>query len=430
MKPTQHTNVSIIVFSLLIILLSVSTLMIREFVIKRSKDITPDAKSLKSPLIPPDGTTEYADYEPPPFPKDPSKLNVEEGRIYTFAKGDFLYYIKNGNIVKASLKDSKNVSTGVVVDAKDEILAFDVSPDENFIAYSIQLNKDSDDTTFNEANGDNVVVRDLKAVSDLYVYSDSKGENMEVRDIMFSKDSKKLFFSSNSIMSYDFQTKSLKKYLTKEKNGFCSIYFLNDVSWDNRNLLVRNACYEGSSQLVLDLVSGKTVGKFENGYVGGGDWALGFITNTLILGYDNVNYSQSRYNGEKVENDKIIISSYSLSGNAIKKISESDRYPRFLVRADEFNENPDKSKFYFLSITDGGLDDKNQIFELGVGTLALKPSEVKKNLVVVDHYDNYSKDNNTDLIDVVWLTDLKLENPVLVDTLKSKVSNGIKLKSR
>ncbi len=185
--------------------------------------------------------------------------------VFLISKDKKAYYLKNGDVW---VLDLLNNDKKVIVDIPEEILSFDISNDQNLLAYSIKRNSSNDDL-FSDAYGDTIILRNLTDSSKFELYSDKNSLDMQIRSILFSTDERKLFFSNNSIWVADLNTRELQKYKTK-KNSFCSVYFLKDLSPDGKLILVRNGCFEASSVLIFNITTGEVEGTFKNGYIGGG----------------------------------------------------------------------------------------------------------------------------------------------------------------
>lgn len=208
------------------------------------------------------------------------------------SKNRTLYYLKNGNIWTARAQDIQTVTPMLFFDAKEDILAFAVSPDQQLVAYSINRYPTLDysaDNEYGDGHGNAIIIRNISEGSEFEVYKDPKMEHLQIRDLKFTSDSKKLVFSNDAIWVADLVTKMLTHYAEKEPQGLCNTFYITDLSPDNKHVLSQLGCMEGGHQIVVNIQNGTIESRFDNGYVEGGVRMLGFISNNSLFGYDDHN---------------------------------------------------------------------------------------------------------------------------------------------
>ncbi|HRY63540.1 MAG TPA: hypothetical protein P5267_03000, partial [Patescibacteria group bacterium] len=257
------------------------------FLLRRSENsaLTPNY-ILSSPGQPNIPTTSPQNQLSSTTPQNDNSFDQEKiSSIFPVLKNKKVYYLKEGNIWVVDLITPENKAK-LFFDTDEEILSFDISNNQETLAYSVKRNSSPPDD-FVERNGDTILIRNLKSSSEFELYSDKDATDIQIRSVLFSPNGKQLFFTNNSVWIADLDTKNTQKYLSKEKIGYCSVYFLEDISSDGRHILIQNGCFEGSSQIIFDVAAGKADSTFNNGYVMGGIQVFGFITNNLLLAVNN-----------------------------------------------------------------------------------------------------------------------------------------------
>ncbi len=298
------------------------------------------------------------------------------------------FYLKQGNIWVADLT---NQSVNLLLDQNEDVLNFDISNDQKMIAYSVRRKVFPEDE-WSERNGDVLIVKDLITGKESDLYTRDNKQDLEIRDIMFSSDDRNVFFSNNSIWQAEISTRILKKYATKDREDFCRLYFLDDISPDGKNILSRIGCFEGGSQIIIEAATGVIEADFGFSAYGGGVYAIGFIKSDLILGIDNT----------ENEGGIIKLGIYDLSGKLLRQIHESESYPIFL-------DNKSIPGQIFTSLSPNYRSFRDQIvYRIDPSSLTLKETSIKKDVLAL-----VAEKNNTYGI---WATNTMLENPSFVDT--------------
>ncbi|MFZ5424771.1 MAG: hypothetical protein ACOZAO_03120 [Patescibacteria group bacterium] len=198
----------------------------------------------------------------------------------------FIYYVSNGDLWKLSLVEPYRKT--LVLDATRDIIDFDVSPNENLIAYTFNTDIAPDNSDY-YLNGVSIYNLETQQESEVWRAQDVT-KHRNIRSIKFSPDGNQLFFTGNAIWVTPVSESNIQEWHYVEPNKFCGYYYIDDISPNLENILIRNGCYEGSEQWVIDYKTGEKVTTVSNGYIGGGIWLIGFIDDFNLLGYDNRTY--------------------------------------------------------------------------------------------------------------------------------------------
>lgn len=357
------------------------------------------------------------DYDPKlSDPKIFNNMNISS--IFPVKNKNLVYYLKNGNIWFVNLNNTPLLPQ-LFLDNDFDILYFTINADLDKIAYSVLLNTPNpgDEEEFFEQNGDTVYLKNLKNNMEEIVYNIKKPQDMYVRDLKFSENSNTLFVTNNSLNVIDLSSKKVKTFLTKESDNFCNLYFIDDISLDDKKVLVTLGCYEGSSQMVFDLVSEKVTAKINNGYTTGGVSAYGFVDNQRLLGQTA---------DDNREKSKIAI--FDTKWNITKNILTLDDYAFRLTNIANNQQNKFAIKDIYTKTETGSLEIFGfDVFKFDYSNLNLVKTEEPKDLIIStrvyrDDQGEYLK-NDREIISL-WKNDTTLKNPSLLDTLDDTKSGS------
>jgi len=226
------------------------------------------------------------------------------------------------------------------------------------------------------------------------IYENKSIENTGIIDILFTQNSKELYFSNNSVWFIDLLNKELQKFniSTVRKGGLCGGYDLDEFSPDGSSLIFDLCCMGPLSRYIVNIDSQEVRQKLSIPDV----YGYGYINMVTFLG----NKALLGYRAEDVKE----INVYSVNGNLVKSLFEIS-YDDQLVVNDEpwlygsyisLLKRNDHNHRYF----DGNFYSINEdTYE----TELLPPST---DILVSNRYDGAH---------ILWLVDINFGSPVFID---------------
>ncbi len=299
------------------------------------------------------------------------KLPVNTGNdIKPVIKNKNIYYMKSGSVWIANVDKDNKVSRKLIFEGRGKILDYTISNDEKALAYTTR--KLEYPLMDGPNSGDTVMLVDLTSKTEKEIFSQNL-EGDQLNGILFSPDDRKLYFTNTKIHMYDLEKKNLNTYTSSAKpfSVLCS-FNPDSFSPSGRYLLLGFYCWEGGSQIVFDTQSGETAGVFEVGYVYGGIGASGFLTDSVILGYNN--YSES-----ELEPKVWKMGVYSINGSLLKTIGEyKPDYSFQLIAYSDFSSSSEKA---YISLAKELNSKEHVLYEIDRQTQTLSETNLKNDLL-------------------------------------------------
>lgn len=291
-------------------------------------------------------------------------------RYISLVDSDTLWYLKQGNIWKAQKLVDNTYSTELFIDHKNDIIDFDVSPNNNLIAYVVKEFDYQDFSTIYDYISDTVLVNNLETGETNQIYTVDPATENSIRTVKFSNSGEKLAITNNNILIVATSDYSIDTIFTTEKDSFCSNYFVEEFSPNDDLVISRLGCYEGSNSLVINLNDKKELYRTSLSYIGGSN-ILGFIDNESILGVE--------YNKQISPTQEVDVNfKYQFF---IGRETPVDISPAGTVRLKSQNND-----FVFAS------SDFKSIYKLNDNGVSAEPIIDSENgyLILVENYSNYS----------------------------------------
>ena len=279
-----------------------------------------------------------------------------------------LYYLKDGDIWTVKTSNAENEPI-LFLNTQDNILDFSISNDKNMVAYSVERNGLEEDPF--GGSGDTIIIRNLLDETEFELYSYKVAQPLkQILSILFSPDDSKVFFSSESLRVADLDTNTIKKYAEKPHRNICGFYVFEEITPDGKYALVTDGCHEGSSQIIVNTETGKTETVFENGIIGG-ITMLGFLNDSLLLGFDNKPTPEEEGTIAK-------IGLYNLYGELVKELPNTET-PYFFY-ADN-NSLPQSADFDF-PFPETDLPTKQTAYQINTQDLTTKETSEERTLFI------------------------------------------------
>jgi len=308
---------------------------------------------------------------------------------YTLIPQDGILYGADGTKIVKEMVYETSTTTSTLVDVKKNVLAFDISRDGSWLAYSVRManpGPDPNQAGISKAgNGDTVILRSLSDSREFTLYSDPHDKNFEIKSVKFSPDGNYLFFSNNFLGIVDLNSKKIMEYNDHGMSSNCPTQAIQDVSNDGSKVLLFTGCSEGSYQQIFD-VNTKAIVQVP-GYVGEGSWAhtvQGFVNDRVTIGsYQSASGTEAML--------------YDESAKPLKAISGPIQESMPII-----DDTSDPSQVFFGLYTNIPVERAIDVYTVNRDTLEIRKTDETKRLIVNDGSGKR------------WLTNNHLENPILI----------------
>ncbi len=303
--------------------------------------------------------------------------------------GQDAYYLRDGNIWHFDISDKDNIRKQVFLDKTDDISTFAFAPDREYIAYVSKTYPGID-------SGDTISLYSIKTGEEVAIYENTDQEYPKINSILFSIDSKILYFSNGSVWAIDLLTRDLEKF-DMPSFSFREIapYYLEELSLDGSLLIIKGRNREWFQRSLLDTRTKKVVDDaIDTLSFGPSTRIYGFFDNETFLGFYD---SDTVGHGGKINFYEINL--YNLNGEKKREIFTTSEYPFAFCNQKEHD----------CYICIGGCSkgfyqiDKNT-YELV--TVKKNPEDI---LVISEYHHAFETEY------ILWLTDTNYSNPILID---------------
>lgn len=207
--------------------------------------------------------------------------------------GDSFSYLKDGVIWTAYVSQGKPSKPKILVKDPKKIVDFDISPNGKLVVYSVKRH-DYKDRIYGDYAADTVLIKNLETDSTVLLHEVDPETEAEILSLAFAPNGKRVLFTNNALWSAEIGSYAKKSTKKADKSGFCRSTYIEGFSQNSDLVLLRNGCYEGSFQEVLNLNDMETVKGYSNGYVGGGTTVVAFTDNEHVLTLNNTENTNGR----------------------------------------------------------------------------------------------------------------------------------------
>lgn len=367
-----------------VILIILAGLQIKSYLYKNSKKPTSSLSEINS--------------QKPSEILPKTKLVFDQQNIVTikvFSRGQKLYYIKNGDIWSVDLSNTQ-ANSKTIINKQENIISFDVSTDGAYIVYSTIQNKTDDIYGMFNQNADSIFVVNTKNSSETMIYTGNK-DSQRIQNILFLKNSTRFTFANDAIWMVDAATDKIQRiyYKPVDNDAYFYYYWIQGISSDGRNILANLARVdgEGGRQIIVDAVSRKLKSTIDNGYVYGGTTMLGFINNSLLLGYNNELLEEPADNNSWPKK----LGTYTLTAKLLKNITQDNQIYNIFFS----NSQPNKTLV--------GLNQNKSSFELDFFDFDQQKQILIKSITPTDMVTVLNDGS-------IWITNTNFENAKYIDT--------------
>jgi hypothetical protein len=250
---------------------------------------------------------------------------------YITSESNNVYYLKEGNIWGAVVKDLALLDNKLFFDYSEDIVEFDVAPNNKLIVFTVRRHAYSDNL-YGDYESDTVLIKNMETQDVNVLFETDLGRDASLSSVKFSDDGKKVVFTNNAVWVAEVGTYKLKKTEGLKIGSFCQLYDIQEFSPDNKLVLVRMGCYEGALQRIFNLGDMSQLAEFDNGYVGGGKFVADFIDNQDVLvvntdeyemrstEFGSLFYIENIFTGDKLDIYKSAYRYHSVTGKTGNKV--------------------------------------------------------------------------------------------------------------
>jgi len=302
--------------------------------------------------------------------------------------GQNAYYLKDGNIWSVDTFDKKDIKKQVFIDKIDDISTFAFAPDREYIAYVSKTYPDID-------SGDAISLYSIKTGEEVTIYENTDQEYPKISSILFSIDSKTLYFSNGSVWAIDLLTRDLEKF-DMPSFSFREIapYYLEELSPDGSLLIIKGRNREWFQRSLLDTRTKKVVDDaIDTLSFGPSTRIYGFFDNETFLGF---------YDSGTAEHDGEInlyeVNLYNLNGEKKREVFTTSEYPFVFCNQKEHD--------CYICIS----DCSKGFYQIDKNTYELVTVKNVKDILVISEYRHAFETEY-----ILWLTDTNYSNPILID---------------